>query len=58
MEGGRQTAQQKKLATNQRVSGAVGNFIEAGPSKHCRHERWFGYILQAGWRKKIPCSLC
>jgi hypothetical protein len=34
MEGGRQSAPQESLATNQRVSGAVGNFIE-GPSKQC-----------------------
>jgi hypothetical protein len=32
MEGGHRSAPQKRLATNQWVSGAVGNFIE-GPSK-------------------------
>ena len=53
MECGRRTAPQKRLATNQRVSGAVGNFIEGGPSKRRRHERWFGHIVQAVGEKKV-----
>jgi len=52
MECGRRTAPQKRLATNQRVSGAVGNFIEGGPSKRRHRERWFGHILQAVREKK------
>ena len=51
MEGGRQSAPQKCLASNQRVSGAVGNFIE-GPSKQRRRERWFGHVLRAVGEKK------
>jgi hypothetical protein len=35
MEPPRRTASQKRLAPNQRVSGAVGEFIEGGPTK-CR----------------------
>ncbi len=34
------------------MSGAVGNFIEGGPSKRRRRERWFGHILQAVGEKK------
>ena len=51
MEGGRRSAPQKRLASNQRVSGAVGNFIE-GPSKRRRRERWFGHVLRAVGEKK------
>jgi hypothetical protein len=55
MEGGRQSAPQESLATNQRVSGAVGNFIE-GPSKQCHCERWFGHVLDAvGEKKYLIC---
>jgi len=38
MESGGRRAPQKRLATNQRVSGAVGEFIE-GPSKRRRRQR-------------------
>lgn len=51
MEGGRRSAPQKRLASKQRVSGAVGNFIE-GPSKRRHCERWFGHVLRAVGEKK------
>jgi hypothetical protein len=55
MEGGRRSAPQKCLASNQWVSGAVGNFIE-GPYKRRRHERWFGHVLRAvGEKKYLIC---
>jgi hypothetical protein len=47
MEAGRRTASQKRLAPNQRVSGAVGDFVEGGPTKRHWRERWFGHVLQA-----------
>ena len=47
MEVQRRTAAKKRLAPHQRVSGAVGGFIEGGPSKHRRRERWFGHVIQA-----------
>ena len=47
MEVQRRTAAQKRLAPHQRVSGAVGEFIEGGPSKRRRRERWFGHVIQA-----------
>jgi hypothetical protein len=51
MEGGCWSAPQKRLASKQRVSGAVGNFIE-GPSKRRHCERWFGHVLRAVGEKK------
>ena len=39
-------ASQKRLAPNQRVSGAVGDFME-GPAKRRRRQRLFGHIIQA-----------
>jgi len=47
MEVQRRTAAQKRLAPHQRVSGAVGDFIEGGPSKRRRPQRWFGHVIQA-----------
>ncbi len=38
---------QKRLTPHQRVSGAVGDFIEGGHSKRRRRERWFGHVIQA-----------
>jgi hypothetical protein len=46
MEAERRAASQKRLAPNQRVSGAVGEFIE-GPSKRRRRQRLFGHVIQA-----------
>ena len=46
MEAGRRTASQKRLAPDQRVSGALGAFIE-GPHKRRRRERLFGHIIRA-----------
>jgi hypothetical protein len=43
---------QKHLAPHQRVSGAVGKFIEGGPSKRHRWERWFGHVIQAGGERR------
>jgi hypothetical protein len=51
MEEGRQASGQKGLNPNQRVSGAVGEFIP-GPSKRCRRERWFGHVITAVGEKK------
>jgi len=47
MEPPRRTASQKRLAPNQRVSGAVGEFIEGGPTKRRRRQRLFGHIIRA-----------
>jgi len=47
MEVQRRTAAQKRLTPHQRVSGAVGDFIEGGPSKRRRPQRWFGHVIQA-----------
>ena len=44
MEGSRHTASQKRLIPDQRVSGAVGNYIP-GPTKRRRWERLFGYVV-------------
>ncbi len=44
MEGSRCTASQKRLIPDQRVSGAVGNYIP-GPTKRRHQERLFGYIV-------------
>ena len=46
MEAERRTTSQKRLAPNQRVSGAVGDFIP-GPSKRRRRQRLFGHVLRA-----------
>jgi hypothetical protein len=46
MEAGRRTTSQKCLTCNQRVSGAVGDFI-SGPSKRCRRHRLFGNMIRA-----------
>jgi hypothetical protein len=51
MESGGHRAPQKWLAANQRVSGAVCEFIE-GPSKRRHHQRWFGRIIQAVGEKR------
>ena len=51
MESGGRRAPQERLATNQHVSGAVGEFIE-GPSKRRRRQRWFGHIAQAVGEKR------
>jgi hypothetical protein len=42
MEARRQTSGQKRLCPNQQVSGAVGDFIEGGPTKR----RQKGAIIQ------------
>jgi hypothetical protein len=52
MEAPRRTASQKRLAPNQRVSGAVGDFIEGGPTKRRRRERLFGHIIAAVGEKR------
>ncbi len=46
MEAGRRKASQKQLAPNQRVSGAVRDFIE-GPEKKMSPTATIGYIIQA-----------
>jgi hypothetical protein len=46
MEAGRRTASEKQLVRNQKVSRAVGDFIE-GPAKRRHRQRLFGYIIQA-----------
>jgi hypothetical protein len=51
MEEGRRTVGQKRLSPNQRVSGAVGEFVQ-GPSKRRRRQRWFGHIITAVGEKK------
>jgi hypothetical protein len=51
MEEVRQTSGQKLLSPNQRISGAVGEFIE-GPSKRRRRQRWFGHVITAVGEKK------
>jgi hypothetical protein len=46
--GGNQwTATQKRLAVNQHVSGAVGEFYEGPSAKWRRRQRWFGHIVHA-----------
>jgi hypothetical protein len=52
MEAGPRTVRQKRLAPNQRVSGAVGEFIDTGPSKRRRRERWFGHVIEAVGERK------
>ena len=51
MEEGRRMVGQKRLSPNQRVSGAVGEFVQ-GPSKRRRRQRWFGHIITAVGEKK------
>jgi hypothetical protein len=51
MEEGRWTLGQKRLSPNQRVLGAVGEFVQ-GPSKRRRRQRWFGHIITAVGEKK------
>jgi hypothetical protein len=46
MEAGRRITSQKRLAPNQRVSGAVGDFIP-GPSKRRRRRQLFGHVIRA-----------
>jgi hypothetical protein len=36
----------KQLHVNQRVSGALGEYME-GPTKRCRHQRLYGHIISA-----------
>jgi hypothetical protein len=41
----------KRLHVNQRVSGAVGDYIE-GPTKRRRRQRLFGHIISAVGERK------
>jgi hypothetical protein len=52
MEAGPRTVRQKRLAPNQQVSGAVGEFIDTGPSKRRCRERWFGHVFEAVGERK------
>jgi hypothetical protein len=47
MEAPRRMASQKWLTPNQRVSGAVEEFIEGGPKKLRQRQRLFGHIIRA-----------
>jgi hypothetical protein len=47
MEAPRRTASQKRLAANQRVSGAVGDFVKGGPAKRRQRQRWSGHVIHA-----------
>jgi hypothetical protein len=51
MEAGGRTSGQKRLCPNQRVSGAVGDFIQ-GPSKRRRRQRLFGHVVRAVGEKR------
>ncbi len=50
--GNRRTAPQKRLAVNQRVSGAVGEFYEDPSAKRRQRQRWFGHVVRAVGEKR------
>jgi hypothetical protein len=67
MEAQGRTTRQKRLISNQRVSGAVGDYVP-GPTKRQRRQRLFGNIVQSvencylvrfdnGEEKELPSSV-
>jgi len=50
-DSARRATAKKRLHVHQRVSGAVGEYIQ-GPTKHRHHQRLFGHIISAVCEKK------
>jgi hypothetical protein len=52
----RRATTNKGLHVNQRVSGAIGDYIE-GPTKRRRHQRLYGHIISAIGERKYMVRL-
>jgi hypothetical protein len=50
-DSARRATANKRLHVHQRVSGAVGEYIQ-GPTKHCHHQRLCRHIISAIGEKK------